>query len=67
MRRTSAPLPQKLQSAIAAAEKAGFSIAWPGRPEDLGAIAISETAKVKRPAQTAAPAAPAAAPAKPAT
>ncbi|MBR1198826.1 hypothetical protein JQ574_22780 [Bradyrhizobium sp. AUGA SZCCT0158] len=54
---------EKLQSAIAEGRKAGLSIAWPGRPEDLGAIAISETVKVKRPA----PAAPAAAPAKPAT
>jgi len=53
----------KLQSAISEGRKAGFSVAWPGRTEDLGAIAISETAKVKRPA----PAAPAAAPAKPAS
>jgi hypothetical protein len=35
-----------LQGAITDARKAGYAVAWPGRPEDLGAIAISETAKV---------------------
>lgn len=38
-----------LQVAIADAKKAGYAIQWPARPEDLGAMAISETAKVSAP------------------
>ncbi|MDP1867001.1 MAG: hypothetical protein Q8L13_11760 [Bradyrhizobium sp.] len=43
-----------LQKAIADAHKAGYRVAWPSRPEDLGAIAISETGKVKPAAAQAA-------------
>ncbi len=40
---------QKLQTAIAEAEAAGYRVTWPGNALGLGAIAVSETAAVAPP------------------
>lgn len=38
---------QALAEAIATGRSAGLAIAWPSRPEDLPAIAISATGRIK--------------------
>ena len=40
---------QALADAIAEGRKAGLAVAWPARPEDLPAIAISATGKADEP------------------
>lgn len=40
---------QALADAIAEGRKAGLAVAWPSRPEDLTAIAISATGKAEDP------------------
>lgn len=40
---------QALADAIADGRRAGLAIAWPSRPEDLPAIAISATGKAEEP------------------
>lgn len=37
---------RNLQQAIAVAQAEGYLVAWPSRPADLGAIAVSETGRV---------------------
>jgi hypothetical protein len=40
---------QALADAIAEGRKAGLAVAWPSRPEDLPAIAISATGRAEEP------------------
>lgn len=43
---------QALADAVDQGRKAGLAVAWPSRPEDLAAIAISATGKVVEPEPT---------------